>query len=102
MAPPHSFAARDAAWRDVAHVSGPVEDIDDAPSAEAVVAGRERLAALLAALSDLPERTQTIFRMHKLDGLAYGEVAESLDVSKSTVEKHMMDALRVLSAKVRQ
>ncbi len=95
-------AARDAAWRDLAYVPGPTEDLDDSPSAEAVVAGRERLTLLLAALERLPEKTRTIFRLHKFDGLSYAEVAQNLDVSKSTVEKHMMDALKTLAAKVRQ
>lgn len=93
-------AARDAAWRDVAHVAGPTEDLDDAPSAEAVVAGRERLARLMTAVDQLPDKTKSIFRMHKFEGLSYAEVALKLGVSKSTVEKHMMDALRVLAAKV--
>lgn len=95
-------AARDAAWRDVAHVSGPTGDLDDAPSAETVVAGRERLSQLMAALDRLPDRTKIVFRLHKFDGLSYAEVARELGVSKSTVEKHMMDALKVLAAKVRQ
>ena len=95
-------AVRDTAWRDVTRTSGPVEDVDDAPSAEAVVAGRERLAALLDGLGRLPERTRTIFRLHKFGGLSYAEVADRLGVSRSTVEKHMMDALRVLAATVRQ
>lgn len=93
-------AARDTAWREVAHVRGPTEDLDDAPSAEAVVAGRERLARLMTALDRLPDKTKTIFRLHKFEGLSYADVARTLDVSKSTVEKHMMDALRVLSARV--
>lgn len=95
-------AARDAAWRDVTHVQGATEDLDDAPSAEAVLAGRERLGQLVKALDRLPDRTKTIFRLHKFEGLSYGEVARTLDVSKSTVEKHMMDALRILVAKVGQ
>ncbi len=94
-------AARDAAWREVAHVAGPTEDLDDAPSAETVVAGRQRLALLVATVDRLPDKTRTIFRLHKFDGLSYAEVAQSLNVSKSTVEKHMMDALKVLAAKVR-
>lgn len=95
-------AARDTAWRDVTHEVGPRGDLDDAPSAEAVVAGRQRLAALTASLAQLPPKTRTIFRLHKFDGLSYAEVASTLNISKSTVEKHMMDALRSLTAKVRQ
>jgi DNA-directed RNA polymerase specialized sigma24 family protein len=37
--------ARDAAWRLATHAVGATEDMDDAPSAEAVVAGRQRLAS---------------------------------------------------------
>ncbi|RZJ45332.1 MAG: RNA polymerase sigma factor [Brevundimonas sp.] len=92
-------AARDGAWRDANQVAGLTEDIDDAPSAEAVVAGRERLTALIAALESLPGKTSAIFRMHKFDGLSYAEVAHRLGISRSSVEKHMMDALRVLAVK---
>lgn len=92
-------AARDGAWRMTSHVVGAYEDIDDAPSAEAVVASRERLSALIAALETLPRKTATIFRMHKFDGLSYAEVAARLGISRSSVEKHMMDALRILAAR---
>lgn len=94
-------AARDGAWRLVAHDTEGAEDRADIPSAEAVVAGRQRLAALHAALTHLPEKTQIIFRMHKFEGFSYAEVATRLGVSRSSVEKHMMDALKALSAKVR-
>lgn len=92
-------ATRDGAWRLATHVPGATEDIDDTPSAEAIVAGRERLAALITALKTLPAKTATIFRMHKFDGLSYAEVASRLDISRSSVEKHMMEALRVLAAR---
>ena len=95
-------AARDAAWRRVNHVPGPVEDIADVPSAEDVVAGRQRLDALLQALSTLPPKTQEVFRMHKFQGLGYAAVAENMQISRSSVEKHMMDALRVLARSVAQ
>jgi len=92
--------ARDGAWRQVSHAVGPSEDLHDAPDAEQVVAGRERLAALVTALSDLPAKTQQVFRMHKFEGLSYAEVASRLGISRSSVEKHMMDALRLLSRRV--
>ena len=92
-------AARDGAWRDANRIAGLTEDIDDAPSAEAVIAGRERLAALITALETLPGKTSAIFRMHKLHGMSYAEVAQRLEISRSSVEKHMMDALRVLAVK---
>lgn len=93
-------AVRDGAWRMATHVTGPSEDLDDAPSAEAVVAGRQRLALLTRAVSDLPDKTSAIFRLHKFEGLSYAEVAVRLGISRSSVEKHMMDALRYLAARV--
>ncbi|RZJ00888.1 MAG: RNA polymerase sigma factor [Brevundimonas sp.] len=92
-------AARDGAWRLATHVTGEVEDIADTPSAESVVAGRERLSALITALEALPKKTSAVFRMHKFDGLSYAEVATRLDISRSSVEKHMMTALKVLAAR---
>jgi RNA polymerase sigma factor (sigma-70 family) len=93
--------ARDAAWRLTTHAIGRSEDMDDSPSAEAVVHGRQRLASLNAAVARLPEKTRTVFTLHKFDGLSYADVATRLGVSRSSVEKHMMDALRTLSARVK-
>ncbi|WP_428156101.1 RNA polymerase sigma factor [Brevundimonas sp.] len=93
-------ANRDTQWRQINHEVGVAEDLDAAPSAEAVVAGRERLARLVAALDTLPPKTQTIFRLHKFDGVSYADIAAQLGVSRSSVEKHMMDALRILARKV--
>ncbi|HEX8470032.1 MAG TPA: RNA polymerase sigma factor [Brevundimonas sp.] len=93
--------ARDAAWRLANHAVGETEDLNDAPSAEAVVIGRQKLAALTAAVSRLPDKTRTVFSLHKFEGFSYAEVAGRLGISRSSVEKHMMDALRVLSARIR-
>ncbi|MDQ1153658.1 RNA polymerase sigma factor [Brevundimonas sp. SORGH_AS_0993] len=90
-------AARDGAWRRVAAGDGTDGEADDAPSAEAVVAARQRLARLTAEVDRLPEKTRRIFRMHKFEGLSYAETAAALGVSKSSVEKHMMEALRRLA-----
>lgn len=93
--------ARDAAWRLANHEVGPVEDMSDAPSAEAVVAGRQTLDLLTTAVARLPDKTRIVFSLHKFEGLSYAEVATRLQISRSSVEKHMMDALRVLSAKMK-
>lgn len=93
--------ARDSAWRQVNHQADAVEDLDDAPSPEAAAASRQRLTRLVATLETLPPKTQTIFRLHKFDGVSYADIAVQLGVSRSSVEKHMMDALRVLARDVR-
>lgn len=55
----------------------------------------EKLEQHMAALQSLPERTQRIFLMNRLDGLSYAEIANLLHVSISTVEKDMIKALQV-------
>jgi RNA polymerase sigma-70 factor (ECF subfamily) len=87
-------AARDGAWVSL-HTGG--NGADDKPSAEDVVIGKQRLAMLVAALDRLPERTRSVFRLHKFDELSHSEVAARLGISRSTVEKHMMDALKALT-----
>lgn len=92
-------AARDGAWRLAFH--GADVGVDEAPSAEAAVDARQRLQALVRALDALPEKTRGVFRLHKFDGLSYAEVAEREGMSRSSVEKHMMQALRVLAERTR-
>ena len=88
---------RDNAWRQVSHHAQGADDVADTPSAETVVIDRQRLRTLVQTLETLPERTRTVFRMHKFDGVSYADVATSLGISRSSVEKHMMQALRRLS-----
>lgn len=65
----------------------------DAPSVDRVLDGRRRLAQLEAAVAELPERTRRIFILNRLHGLTYQQIADELDVSISTVQKHLMQAL---------
>lgn len=92
--------ARDDEWRATHHVLSGGEDVADAPDAEAVVAARQRLKRVMLALEALPERTQRVFRLHKFDGLGHAEIASRLGMSRSAVEKLMIDALRHLVTKV--
>lgn len=89
--------ARDGAWRLAHYGASPGGDVDDAPSVDAAVDARLRLEALVRKVESLPDRTRKVFRLHKFDGLSYAEVAEREGLSRSAVEKHMMQALRALS-----
>ncbi len=94
-------AVRDAAWRDSNRALVGAEEVADEPGAEQVVAARQRLDAVIATLRELPAQTQRVFRMHKFDGLSHPEVALALGISRSAVEKHVMAALKLLSARLR-
>jgi len=88
-------AARDHAWSRVDAGDGP-EPVANEPPADNAVAARQRLARLLAALDQLPPQVAAAFRLHKFDGLTHGEVAARMGVSRSSVEKYIMTALRAL------
>jgi RNA polymerase sigma factor (sigma-70 family) len=91
---------RDSDWRRLYHVTLPAEDAADLPTAEAAAAARQHLRRVVEALDALPPMTQQIFRLHKFEGLSHAETAARVGISRSSVEKHMMEALRHLTAKV--
>ena len=92
--------ARDAEWRRDNHASMGALDVVDAPDAEAAVIARQRLDKLTQALTTLAPLTQTVFKLHKFDGLTHAETAERLGISRSAVEKHVSLALKHLLTKV--
>ena len=50
-----------------------------------------------ALLQKLPEQRQIIFRMNRLDGLRYKEIAEILSISVHTVQNQMVAAVKFLT-----
>ncbi|WP_236529619.1 sigma-70 family RNA polymerase sigma factor [Pseudomonas syringae] len=53
----------------------------------------ETLVAVDKALCGLGERARRIFMLSQIDGLTYQQIAEQLQVSLTTVKKHMIRAL---------
>ena len=64
-----------------------------APGPESHVQGQQQLHLLQQVLATLPKRQQQILVLHKLQGLSQGEIAQRLQVSLSTVEKDLRNAL---------
>ena len=50
-------------------------------------------------LNRLPDRRQKIFRMNRMEGKKYNEIAQELHVSVKTVEAEVSKALKVLRSK---
>jgi RNA polymerase sigma-70 factor (ECF subfamily) len=71
----------------------PDQHIEDRPLPDHALDARRRLHALLSALEALPPRTQRIFLLNRIDGLSQPQIAKSLGVSVSTVEKEIIRAL---------
>lgn len=89
--------ARDDAWQDSFRITADGEPVADEPAADDAVADRQRLCKLLAALDRLPPQRRMAFRLHKLEGFSHAATAQSMGVSRSAVEKHIIAALRQLT-----
>lgn len=70
----------------------------EVPSAERVYSAQERIEHLSRLMQTLSPRVREVFMMHRVEGMAYSEIARTLAISVSTVEKHMIAALRFLMA----
>jgi len=71
-----------------------LEVVDESPSPEQIVSGKNDLAIARAALLELPERTREIFVLVRLEGLTYSDVANRLGISDSSVQKHLAKAIK--------
>ncbi|UCJ18896.1 RNA polymerase sigma factor [Pseudomonas sp. MM211] len=73
---------------------------DGSVSPDAALEAGSDLRRVEAALRALPERTRHIFLLNRIHGQTYGQIARSMALSQSAVEKHMMRALEACKASV--
>lgn len=76
-------------------------DVDDAPPVLRSLLARERLHRIDRTLAGLGERTELIFRRHRVDGVAQRDIASEQGISLSAVEKHLQKAYRAVVASAR-
>ena len=79
---------RDHAWAELS--------LADAEFGERLLVARDQLRAIDAALVELGERTDQIFRRFRLEGASQQQIAEEMGISLSAVEKHLQKAYRAL------
>lgn len=91
-------AAREDAWGKL-HTEGADSDGVGSKSVDParVLSGKQQLEAALAVLGGLPEKTRRIFLLHRFEGLSHAEVSEETGIPRSTIEKHMMRAIKALA-----
>lgn len=70
----------------------PVEEI----TPERVLQGKIEMERIVARIGTLPERTRDIFVLNRFEQLNNRQIAASMGISVSAVEKHMIRAMRVL------
>lgn len=70
-------------------------------SLEAQAISQQQQEQIQSIIENLLQRTQEIFRLYRVEGLTQIEVAEILNVSLSTVEKHLANALAMFIHQLR-
>jgi RNA polymerase sigma-70 factor (ECF subfamily) len=76
--------------------------IDPAPPADRALEAKHALEAVDRVLHDLGERTNYIFRRHRVDGIGQRDIAIELGITLSGVEKHLQKAYKAVYAITRQ
>ena len=89
--------ARDDAYYPTFRRNGRAGDAADAPDPDAALDARRALSRVMKTVQTLPPQCRRVFVMHKIDGLTYAEIAKALRISRSAVEKHMINALKRLA-----
>jgi len=69
-------------------------------SPEYIMEMKEFDQKLQQVISEIPEKSRTVFLMHRIDGMSYSEIAGNLQLSVKAVEKRMSRALAVLNEKL--
>lgn len=63
-------------------------------SPEQILGAQQRIATIHRALDELPFNVKQAFLLHRQNGLSYSAIAEQMNVSVSSVEKYILQALR--------
>lgn len=78
------------------HPYEPEETAQEVPSAERVCTEQERVERVAQLIAQLTPRARQVFVMHRVEGLSYSEIAQALEITLGTVEKHVSAALLFL------
>ncbi|RZL18757.1 MAG: sigma-70 family RNA polymerase sigma factor [Pedobacter sp.] len=62
----------------------------------------EKLEFLQKIIESLPERRQLVFKLHRLEGFSYAEIAELMQISVRTVEDHLSKSMQFIHSQAKQ
>lgn len=97
----HSLVLRDARRARIVPFEpieslGEADEIVDPFSPERITIARDELKRLFAIIQAMPARVRAAFVMRRVQGLSQYEIAERMDISESTVEKHISKGLTLV------
>ncbi|NVJ96937.1 MAG: RNA polymerase sigma factor [Alphaproteobacteria bacterium] len=72
----------------------------DDPTPEQALGQKQGVGAMMEAIRALPEKPRTAFVKSRFEDKTYAAIAAEMNVSESTVEKYMMDALKRLRSRL--
>ena len=73
-----------------------LEIADQNPTPDVVAMDRSELNHVVKAMQEMPPRMREAMYLRRIEGLPPAEVAERMNISVSTVETHLIKALRLL------
>ena len=77
-------------------VEGEPQDLNAATaSPDQIIGARQKLRAIYRAVDDMPVKVKQAFLLHRRSGMSYNDIAEEMQVSVSSVEKYILQALKL-------
>jgi RNA polymerase sigma-70 factor (ECF subfamily) len=73
---------------------------DPGANVEDATGDRQLVRIALRAIDNLPKNSKRAFELHRFEGLSYQAIADRMNVSKSSVEKYIIEALKQIRASV--
>ncbi|WP_082353920.1 RNA polymerase sigma factor [Marinagarivorans algicola] len=65
-----------------------------APGPDRVVSAQHELTRIQSVISRMPEKQRRAFLLHRIKGMTYNDIAATMSVSTSSVEKYIFNALK--------
>ncbi len=74
--------------------------VSSMPLPDRELQGKQQLDSFFKHLDNLPIRCKQVFLLHRVNNMSQQDIAEYLGISRSTVQKHMMNAMAKLHAAI--
>jgi len=93
----HNLAMKNLRRRQIVKIETGVEDIEvesEEPSLDRQVGARQEYRILCQAMAELPPKCKQAFTLRMIHKKSFKEIAQELDISISTAEKHVLKGMR--------